>query len=146
MGYRRKATVFNLKFEDPEMDGLVVKARSPSMGEMFDVMNFRTLAFNPERMDEQNAERLRDMFEFFGTFLIEWNLETEQGEAVPCDVSGLLSQDHDFVLAVVMAWLGVVGSVARPLGAKSNGGPPSAVESIPMELLSENPANSLERS
>lgn len=148
-GYQRKGTVFKLVFEDPEMDGLIVRARNPSMGEMFAVMDFQSLAVtgtDGKGVSSQNVTRLKEMFEFFGKFLVEWNLENENGDSVPCDVQGLLSQDPKFVFSIVTAWLGVVGRVTNPLGGRSNGGPPLEVGSIPTETLSASLLNLPERS
>lgn len=139
MGYSRKGTILQLVFEDPEMEGLVVQAKKPSMGGMLDTVSFQDLAnIDPTRLSPQDAKRLREMFEFFGAFLVKWNLEDEDGTPIPCNIDGLLSQDAEFVLSIITAWLGVVGNIATPLKEGSNNGQQSEVASIPTETLSAN--------
>lgn len=145
MGYRRKGTVFKLIFEDPEMEGLIVKARNPSMGDMFEVMNFRNLSgINRKNISSEDMIRIREMFEFFGKFIVEWNLEDEQGNPVPCDVQGLLSQDLAFVFPIITTWLGALQGIDNPLKEKSNGGLPLEVGEIPTETLLGNLVSSPE--
>lgn len=123
MGYQRP--LLRLKFEDPEMAGLEVVCKRPSVGqiELFD------------KTDRQLDEQLVVL----QTCLISWNLEDEDGNPVPITIEGLKSQDQPFLAALIDAWTGQAVKVPGPLGRSLPSGEPSPVESIPMEALSESP-------
>lgn len=125
MGYQRK--IYKLVFDDPEMNGLEVRARSVSIGAM-------------RKVQETNDEFL--MMELFSKALVSWNLE-DDGVPVPATLEGLQDQDADLVLAIVGAWMGTIAGVpdASPLDDASNSGKPSLEASIPMEPLSASQAS-----
>lgn len=143
-GYTR-AKIIRLVFDDPDMAGLVVRAKRPSIGELFDIA---TLAENTSvdvsSMSAEEMEAVRELLKMFEPFLVWWNLEDDvyddQGEPtgekvpVPATVDGMLGQDLAFVLAVFQTWLGLVGDVPGPLDQPSSGGGLSAVPSIPLPV------------
>lgn len=137
-GYRRKGTIFELQFKDPEMEGLIVRVKKPSMGGKLDMVQFQDLAkLNTANMSSEDIDKLRAMFAFFARFLVSWNLEEEaDGSPVPCNVDGLLSADDELVLAIINAWVDAIGTISAPLDETSNGGLPLAGLEIPMETLS----------
>jgi hypothetical protein len=130
MGYRRQRRLIRLTFEDPQYEGLEVRARSVPLGK---VLAFVDLAgaggFTPE-----HKEQLNDLFALFASALEFWNLEDEDGQAVPTTLAGLLEQDTDFVMELVLAWLDGVVNVPAPLPGKSPGGELTLAASLPMEL------------
>ena len=139
MGHRVKTTIFALKFEDPDLHDLEVMVRKPSMDEQLDTIKLQELTNLDQRnITSEDVERLRSAFEFFASFLVSWNLEKEDGTPIDCTAKGLLEQDDGLVLAIMSAWVGATNGVSAPLGDRSNGGGPLAVESIPMETLSAN--------
>lgn len=144
MGHRVKGTIFFLKFEDPEMQDIQVKAKKPGMGGKLDMIAFQDLSqMDARSLKESDRNRMREMFEFFGRYLVSWNLEEEEsGDPIPCTVDGLMSLDDDYVLAIISAWVEAVGGVPDSLKERSSAGPLSGVESIPMEILSGSQPNS----
>lgn len=136
MGYEVKRTIFVLKFEDPAMEGLVVRARKPSMGRQLDMMRFRDLAnASPEELSQRSPEEFHSLLSFFIGFLDSWNL-TENGVPVPCNIDGLLDQEDELIGAIISAWVEAVSTVSTPLEEKSRNGWQSEVVSIPTETLS----------
>jgi hypothetical protein len=125
MGYQRK--VYRLVFDDPEMDGLEVRAKSVSLGAM-------------RKAADSDDEFL--MMELFAKALVSWNLE-DDGEPVPATLEGLEDQDPEFVTAIITAWTGTISGVpdASPLGGGSDSGRRSLEASIPMETLSPSRAS-----
>jgi hypothetical protein len=150
--YTRQRKVYKLVFEDPEMEGLVVKARSVPLGTLLELVDLASVV--DERttsLSGDEAAALRGLFSGFAQALVTWNLEqpvldeagdeTGDSEPVPATLDGLYGQDMDFVLVVVKAWMDAMASVAGPLGQRSPGGEPSPVASLPMEPVSPNPTS-----
>lgn len=130
-GYRRQPKVYRLVFD--EHPGLIVRARSASVAMVLEVTELQNAT-----LDQVVAEQL---FRLFAAQLLSWNLETEEGEQVPATYEGLVTEEWEFVLMIIMSWMEAVTGVSAPLDQPSNGGGPSLVESLPMELLSPSRAS-----
>jgi hypothetical protein len=130
-GYRPQRKVYKLTFADPEMGGLVVRARGLTLGELLEL----------SRLRDGGPEELAQMFRLFAGKLVEWNVEGDDGSPLPATYESLLSLDDDFALSIVDAWTSVTTDVQPPLGQTSNGGGPSLVASLPMEPLSSSQAS-----
>jgi len=134
-GYRRKRTTYRLRFEDPAMEGLEVVARSASVQTLLKITSLADLA-----TESPETKVVHEVLALFGDSLVSWNLEDDDGHPVPADAMGLASQDMDFVMAVIMAWVQAVSQVAPPLPAASSPGQKPALEaSLPMEPLPSSP-------
>ena len=127
MGYRRQRKVYKLVFADPDMDGLVVRVRSVSVGTFF------ALA----KADQQDA--IEGLLDVFADALVDWNLEDDEGEPVPASLDGVRSQDVDFLMPIMRAWVDAIRQVPGPLGNGSSGGGRSLEASLPMEVRSPSP-------
>lgn len=136
MGYRRKRKVYVLKFEDPELAELEVRAGGASVEQLMDLMDLARFGAGGAKFSIEDMKEIKGLFDLFASKLISWNLETEDGEPVPATVQGLRDQDMDLAMDLVMAWVGAVIGVSDPLEQSSTGGAPYPVESIPMETLS----------
>jgi hypothetical protein len=124
--------VFLLEFAEAEFDGLEVRMRPSTVGELLEMSEF----------DRSNKTELKAMFERFAEALLSWNLEDDNGVPVPATVDGIKSQDVDLILAIIAAWQSArTGDVSAPKEPPSSVGLPSLVESLPMEPLSPNLAS-----
>jgi hypothetical protein len=133
MGYKPERKLYTLKFDDHP--GLVVRARSCSTKVFFDVAALADLE-NPTDND------LQMLFKEFSNVLMSWNLEDEDDQPVPVTLDGLLSQEFDFVMEIIQAWMEAVGGVSTPLEPPSKDGAIILMEaSIPMAPLTENQAS-----
>lgn len=149
MGYKRKRTVYRLKFEDPELEGLEVDTTSASLEEFVAITNLSDLSvlgadvheLTPETMAMVSGamERLDDLFAAFSKHLVAWNLEDDDDEPVPATYEGVKSQDAEFILELIAAWIEAVGGVSGPKEQRSSGGSPFPEGSLPMETLSSVP-------
>jgi hypothetical protein len=135
MGYIRERKVYRLRFEDPEMEGLVVQARSAPVGQF---IGLAKLANPGTTVRPEDMEQVDELFRSFAGCLVDWNLEDEQGTPVPATLEGLYTQEIDFILQIIFAWIEAVAGVAGPLGQPSSDGGRSLEQSIPMEALSPN--------
>lgn len=136
-GYRPEPKLYKVTYDDHP--GLIVRARSVSAGAFIEIAKLA------QDQDPGVAET-EDLFQKFSDVLVSWNLEfgkghPEEGEPVPTTLAGLLSQDFDLVNDIIIGWTNAVAGVSAPLAQPSTGGSQYPVESIPMEVLSENRAS-----
>lgn len=132
VGFKPKRKIYKLAFADPEMEGLVVRARSTSVEQFLEIQSMAASA------DEGAAvESLKTMFATFVSVLIDWNLEAEDSdEILPLEAKSLLIQDFDFAMTLVMAWIEAVAGVPDAVGKASTNGSPLLEGSLQMEPLS----------
>jgi hypothetical protein len=143
MGHRREDNIYRLRFADPDMDGLIVRARPASVGVAMDMMGLADLVDKgPSAISADQVKTVVNVFREFASALIEWNREDTEGNPVPATLEGIRSEDMQFMLKVVTAWANAGDSVPAPLGQKSNGGGQLAAVSIPTETLLPNQENS----
>lgn len=132
MGYVRKQKTITLAFEDAEYAGLEVKMRRLSTGDYLKVQALQELT-------EETAASTEELLLVFASNLVDWNLEEDvygQTQPVPMTLDGVKSQDLDFVLHVIGAWLQGMGGVSAPLEQPSHDGSTQLEASIPMATLS----------
>ena len=139
-GYTRKRRVYRLRFEDEELDGLVVKVRSASVGRLLEFMRYLAGISNDD-LTAEDVERFANLFEMFAEVLVEWNVQDEDGEPVPATLEGVRTQDADFVMGIMRVWFQAVTTAPAPLPATSSDGGPSVVPPLPMEPLSPSRAS-----
>lgn len=129
MGYRRGRKVFRLSFEDePELE---VYAYSTSLGK---VLGLLELVQGEGQVGLKDVAKLDELMGTFAESLKEWNLEQEDGTPVPATLDGLKTQDLDFVLELILAWMEAVVSISGPLKQKSSDGDQSPEALIPMDV------------
>lgn len=132
MGYKRERKIFKLVFEDPDMDGLIVRCRSTSVQQFIDI---KTMADGAK--DE--IDGVRALLTTFATVIHDWNMEEDDGTPVPHTAETLLNEDFDFVMAMINAWTEAMAGVAKDLGKESTpaGTPPaeSTLSEIPSTPL-----------
>ena len=139
MGFVRNR-VYKLVFEAEEMEGLEVRAKSVPLGQ---VLKLTKLAGQDLRKldQETQVETIDEMLRMFAAALVSWNVEDEQADGtrtpVPADFEGLKSQDFDFVMEIVLAWMDALMGVSGPLEKRSPSGDRSLEASLPMEMSSE---------
>jgi len=100
MGYRPTRIPCKLDFTGTEYDGLEVVTRPMPMSVLLDVMAGAA---------KEDADSFRHMAATFAYALESWNVEDDDGQAIPADLDGLLSQDPRFVSAVITAWSVALG-------------------------------------
>lgn len=133
MGYEAPKRVFKLKFEDEDMQGLEVRATSPSMGDFMEISKLADLA-NRE-VTVEDLDKVMPVFDLFVDNLQSWNLE-KSGEPVPLTRAGLFTGELPWIMKVVDGWMRAVASVPAPLVQPSQDGEQFPEQLIPMEPLS----------
>lgn len=136
-GYRAPAKTYRLRFDDPDMEGLEVVARSVPVRTFVGLM---ALASSDDP-SASSIEEIGKLFDAFGGALLDWNLTDEHGDPIPATREAVGNQDVDFMLRVALAWMAAIGDAPAPLGAGSTGGRRSVELSLPMVPSSESPPN-----
>ncbi len=139
MGYVRQRKVYRLRFDDEDMNGLEVRAKSVPLGAFLDLV--KLMDIETRNVSPEDAEKIDKLFEGFAGALIEWNLEEPEGVPVPATFEGLKSQDIDFSMQILRAWIAALTQVPVFLGNGSSGGEKSLELSMPMEPRSPSPEN-----
>ena len=125
-GFTPKRRTFRLEFDDPDLEGLTVKARSASVAEFLTITELATAAGDLDGEDPaalaEGMAQIRALFVAFSGVVTEWNLADEAGVILPVGVDSLLAQDFPVVMAVIQAWMSGVADVSGPLGRPSPGG------------------------
>lgn len=127
--YRRP--LLRLRFEDDEYEGLVVRCRRPSIGEIFALRTADSIG---------ELEQIINLFigEYAGgdPLIIEWNLDDHHGDPVPVTDAGLRSVDIRLLVEISDQLRQAAAGVSPPLPPPSPDGDTSLEASIPMVPLS----------
>jgi len=117
-----------LVFDDERYAGLVVRARSMSIG---DYLEFQALSARAE----ETVSGSREMLSVFADRIVSWNIaDPETGSPVPATLDGLLTLEPNFVLDMIRAWRAAMTGVTKDQGKGSGSGETSPELSVPMEL------------
>lgn len=143
MGFKPKNKLYNLKFLDPDYEGLEVLMRPIPTGKLLEIQSLHaaTQAAAKAGTTVAEDEGIREVVKALAESMVSWNLEDEFDQPVPATFDGLLSQDYETVMAVLNAWTEAVAGVAAPLEQGSTSGVNALEASIPMETLSMNLAS-----
>jgi hypothetical protein len=155
MGHRIKRKVFLLKFEEgSDLDGATVRVRSVPFGTFLSMVGLAGAASSaisesstPEEIlsviDSEDVASMGRLMSGFGKALVDWDLEEEDGTAIPATVEGVLGLDTDVALDLIRPWIQAIQGVRSdsPLSGGSVSGTTTAAVSLPMEPLSESRAS-----
>lgn len=135
MGFKAPVTIFKLNFKD-EYAGLEVAVKSVPTGDLMDLMKMAvTLGSSGKDVKATDMDAVSSLFSGFAGALVSWNLEDEQGVAIPATLAGVNSLEFQFVVMVIMVWVEAVAGVSSDLGKASNSGGTFQGAPIPMEPL-----------
>jgi hypothetical protein len=138
VGFKVQRRTYLLRFQGTEFDGLEVKVRSVSTGELIDMEVDRLAQARGGTASEGATEGLINRL--IGA-LVEWNAEDEDGTPIPATAEGVRAQDLSFNMAIINAWANSINGVAAPLSETSSDGALSVEASIPMDVPSESPTS-----
>jgi len=110
MGYTVTRATVKLVFEGTSLAGAEVLCKSTSLGSYFELAELKSDPTAARTLIREFAEHVLD----------SWNLEEEDGSAIPCTEAGLLSLDPTTVMAIIEAWADGLGGVRGPLDDSSN--------------------------
>lgn len=134
-GFVPKRKVYSLDFADTDLDGLEIRLRGMTTGELIDAMEKR------EAATDAGSSEFAELLELMAAKVVSWNVTTEGGQPVEPTVAAFREQDPEFNIGIIDAWTTAINGVPAPLEQPSPDGEPSLVASIPMETLSESQAS-----
>jgi hypothetical protein len=149
MGYKRNRA-FRLVFEDPELAEAEIHAKSVPSGDFLKIAELMALRDSGD-LTREDVANIRQLFGMFAGALVSWNLEDDERDEdgkltgrdipVPATLEGLLTQDFDFVMDVISAWMdavtGVPDDAPGDLGKDFASGVTFPEASLPMDPLSD---------
>jgi hypothetical protein len=140
-GFKPKRTLYKLDFSDTELAGLEITARGASMGELIEVLEGADRIGELQELDGAQdaakiADQLRELVAPFARKLTGWNLLDDDDNPVPASVDGLLTQELDFVVAVITAYGQAMTQAPPPLRAGSASGATSPEVPAAMAAMS----------
>lgn len=133
-GFVRARTLKLTWADDTEFAGLEIRARRSSVETYFQFAPIIVGGIDTNTQ-EGRAEFL-ELLREFGSYLVSWNVEDEDGQPVPCTPDSFVDMDPLFVREVLDQWAAAIAGVAAPLDQPSPAGEPFPEESLPMETLS----------
>lgn len=133
MRFKAKKKLYKLVFaQDTDMAGLEVTMSSVSMGAL---LRLQEMAGRADEIAKDMAQ-FREIVAVFAGAMLGWNLDDDFDHPVPVTVDGILTQDPDFIMAIIGEWIKAISAVPDPLGVGSTSGGPSPAVSLPMEPVS----------
>lgn len=125
MGWQR--STLKLEFQDPQFEGLEVRATRLSIGDSLLIDRFN---------DEQTEELLEQVIDVLGERLISWNYDDVNGMPVEPSPKGVRAHvDSAFLRELIVQMKAASRGVPAPLETPSTDGETTQEPSIPMELL-----------
>lgn len=125
MGYRRKSKTYRIIWDEGEYEGLEIRMKSLSVGEMLELGS------------ATEGGVYENLVKPFTDHLISWNLEDENGKPVPATSKGVGEQDMDLVVAAAMKWMSAMTDVQPDLKETSPSGEISLEDELNLESLSK---------
>lgn len=110
-------TVFTLKFEDPELEGVEVKLRR-SFGLLdagADMAYIDLEAVKAGKTRPQDLQRQRNLVDAFAGALVSWNLEDDDGQPIGTDRETVRGQDIILIAQITGALMSYVNEEAAAL-------------------------------
>lgn len=136
MGFKRKKpTTIDMTF-DGDYEGLKMSFRMPSIGEYIEFIRVAgKLASLDDSADVDAAEAgMEEMINILLKFTQSWNMEDEEGNAIPLNKEELKKEDVSFLMLIGNALGSAFGGVDADLGKDSGSGETSLMNTIPMDI------------
>lgn len=125
-GFRRKRKTYKLDFTGTEYEGLEVKVGGLTTGEYLELVGLSAPG-------EDGSGETEKMLQFFSAHLHSWNLQDEEGAAIPPTFDGIKTNDLTMNMFIISAWTDALTTVPEETGKESTSGE-KLLSSIPVEL------------
>lgn len=123
--FRRERKLYQLTFEAEELDGFECIMAGVSLDKFVEITALAAVLETEEGRTRKNIEA---QFTTLAACLESWNLDDDDGKPIPCDYEGLRIQDFDFVMAIMLGWMGAIASVPK---ASSETSPSGVISAVP---------------
>ncbi|MFG2913360.1 hypothetical protein ACGF0D_10775 [Kitasatospora sp. NPDC048298] len=129
---------YRLVFQDADLAGLEVTARSLNTGQF---LEFQAARLRQASGGAAAEPATQTMLQMLADAIVSWNAQDEDGRPIPPTMDGLCGLELDFNMAIISAWMDAINGVPAPLSGTSAGGQPSVEASIPMDVPSASPVS-----
>lgn len=130
MGFRPKQVTYNLKFEDPDLDGLEVKAKPVTLEQFFSVLELAKFKdMSQADVTEEDIEKFKDVFLALDNLIASWNIDRPDGTPLPITEARTL--EFGLAFKILMAVFDALVGVDVPLDQPSKDG--ELLAGLPME-------------
>jgi len=129
MGFKVKHKEIVIKFDDEEYEGLEIVARAPTVREALEAEKLSKISGEP------TAKDLDKIFAYVAKFILRWNIEDDEGKALPINAAAFIDFPTEFAWAIVSGFTQGSSGVSAPLDNSSLNGEISPAVSVPMETL-----------
>jgi hypothetical protein len=119
MGFRPQKTVYNLHFEDPALAELEIKVTACSVDE------FNAIMGGADATGQEAIEGTHKLLAKFAENIVSWNLENDDGSAMPITAETLGGLEQPFVIRLISAWQAAMVTVPNLSRRASGSGAPS---------------------
>lgn len=113
--------IYRLIFTDANLDGMIVRARSCSLGQFLELLE-KEVELPIHKMEDLGAEEQKAFCKIFAEYLVEWNIQYRDGSPRPATLEGLLSLDMRLIKFISAAWFIAIAGVNHPLDSPSKDG------------------------
>jgi hypothetical protein len=121
--FTKQEKQYELTFEtdDPadEMAGFECVMSGVSLKEFIEITQLSAALETPEGRTPENIEK---QFTVIGDLLVDWNLDDETEQPVPCSYEGLKGLDIGFVMKIMSGYMQAITSVPKASGDDSPSG------------------------
>ena len=136
--FRRERKLYQLNFEDPELDGFECVMSGVSLERFVDITALAAELETPEGRTKENIEA---QFTTLAGSMVSWNLDDDDGKPISCDYEGLRVQDFDFVMKIMLGWMQALASVPKDSNSDSPSGEISPEQSLGLASVSRSRAS-----
>lgn len=139
MGFRIEPTEYKLNFTDQRLNGLVVQAKSVSIGRFMEITGVTAAAAIGGITLKDDALVRDPLLTAMADVIVKWNLEDDDGKDVEPSYEALAGLEPWAVREISKAWMEAVSGVTGPLPSSSGSAGTSPELSIPMDVSSPSP-------
>lgn len=126
MGYKPKQKIYNVTFEEGDLEGLALKFKSIPGSVLSNIMKMEA---------SSEVGEISYILTGLSNIIIEWNVEDDNGNTMPISEESFESFDMDFILRLWEVCMDALLGVSGPLNQPSSTELDSATPEIPMETL-----------
>jgi hypothetical protein len=107
--FRRERKLFEITFEDPDLEGFEVTMKGVSLGKFVEIT---ALASALEAPGGRTTENIEKQFTLLADHLVDWNYSDDDGDQ-PASYDGLKQMDFADVMKLMYGWMSALATVPK---------------------------------
>ena len=126
-GFKLQPKLYELKFEDGDLDGLQCTMKGVSLGRFLELTVAAEELQTPQGRTPENIEA---QFTTMAELLVSWNLEDDEDQPITPSYEALKTFDFSYVQQILRAYMDAFSSVPKDSNETSNSGETSPERSL----------------